>query len=331
MKKIIALTLSLMFILVMVSACGEKAPAPAPESEPTVMRLATLKGPTTMGLVKLLSDAEANALDYTVENTIYGAADEITGLLISGEIDAAAIPANLASILYNKTGGEIRVAAINTLGVLYIVENGETISSVLDLKGKTVYSTGKGTTPEYALRSILLWNGIDPDTDLTIEYKSEATEIAAILTAENSDAIALLPQPYVTTVLMGNSNIRIALNLTEEWRKASGDELVTGVLVARKDFIEQNPEAFEAFLRDYKLSTEYVTENPDDAAALIERYGIVAKAAVAKAALPYCNITYIDGDEMQTLLAKYLEALYSQNPAAVGGALPDEQFYYTAQ
>lgn len=330
MKRIIALVLTLILALTAFAACGKTSEPAAPEEKATI-RLATLKGPTTMGLVKLLSDAEAGTLGYNVENEIYGSADEITGLLVSGEIDAAAVPANLASILYNKTEGKIRVTAINTLGVLYIVENGETISSVADLKGKTVYSTGKGTTPEYALRSILLWNGIDPDTDLTIEYKSESTEIAALLTAEDSSAIALLPQPYVTTVLMGNEKIRIALDLTEEWRKASGNELVTGVLVVRNNFIDANAEVFGSFLSDYKASTEYVNANIDEAAALIEGYGIVAKAAVAKKALPYCNITFISGDAMQNTLSKYLETLYEQNPAAVGGTLPDEQFYYKAQ
>ncbi len=330
MKRLMAFMLTILMALTAFVACGETPKTDIPE-EREVIRLATLKGPTTMGLVKLLSDAEAGTLRYDVENNIYGAADEITGLLINGDIDAAAVPANLAAILYNKTGGKIRAAAINTLGVLYIVENGETVNSVADLKGKTVYSTGKGTTPEYALRSILLWNGIDPDTDLNIEYKSESTEIAAILTAENSSAIALLPQPYVTTVLMSNENVRIALDLTEEWRSASDGELVTGVLVARADFIEGHPETFNSFLEDYKNSTEYVNANAEEAAALIEGYGIVAKAAVAKRALPYCNITFIDSTEMETLVSEYLKTLYEQNPEAVGGMLPDEEFYFKAQ
>lgn len=333
MKKIFALILVFALALTTFSACKKTEPAVEPTpavEENAVIRLASLKGPTTMGLVKLLDDAEANALDYAVESTIYGTADEITGLIISGDIDVAAVPANLASILYNKSNGAIKVAAINTLGVLYIVENGTSINSVADLKGKTIYATGKGTTPEYALRNMLLWNGIDPDADVTIEYKSESTEIAALLTEENSNAIALLPQPYVTTVLKSNENIRVALDLTEEWR-AAGHELITGVVVARADFIDNYPVAFNSFLSDYKASTEYVNANPDEAAASIEKYGIVAKAAVAKAALPYCNITFISGDEMKTSLAAYLETLYSQNEKSVGGTLPDDNFYFKAE
>ncbi|MEA4912131.1 MAG: MqnA/MqnD/SBP family protein [Oscillospiraceae bacterium] len=337
MKKLIAILLILMLALGALTACGEKKQEEAAEPEQPVveenatLRLASLKGPTTMGLVKLLSDAEAGSLAYTVESNIYGTADELTGLLVNGDIDAAAIPANLASVLYNKTNGAIKVAAINTLGVLYIVENGETIQSVADLKGRTIYATGKGTTPEYALRSVLLWNDIDPDTDVTIEYKSEATEVAAMLTGDNSaGAVAMLPQPYVTSVLMQNDALRIALDLTEEWKNASGKELVTGVLVVRSDYIDSNPGAFTQFLADYKASTEYVNANPAQAAALIEKYGIVAKAAIAEKALPYCNITFVEGADMRALLENYLTELSGQNINAIGGALPDDGFYYGA-
>ncbi len=340
MKKIVSIILILMLALGALNACGPKMPA-VPEGgaengaaveEGAVIRLASLKGPTTMGLVKLLSDGEAGALAYGVESAIYGTGDEVTGLLVNGDIDAAAIPANLASVLYNKTNGALKVAAVNTLGVLYIVENGETIQSVADLKGKTIYATGKGTTPEYALRSVLMWNGIDPDADVTIEYKSEATEVAALLTGESSaGAVAMLPQPYVTTVLMQNESIRIALDLTEEWKSASGKELVTGVLVVRADFIESNPGALAQFLADYKVSTEYVNANPAQAAALIENYGIVAKAAVAEKALPYCNITFVEGAEMRGLLENYLTVLSEQNINAVGGTLPGDDFYYEAK
>ncbi|MEA5050512.1 MAG: MqnA/MqnD/SBP family protein [Oscillospiraceae bacterium] len=338
MKKIISILLVLALVLGAFAACAKTETKPETEQPQTpaveegaVLRLASLKGPTTMGLVKLLSDAEAGTLGYTVDSTIYGTADELTGLLVNGDIDAAAIPANLASVLYNKTKGAIKVAAINTLGVLYIVENGETIQSVADLKGKTIYATGKGTTPEYALRSVLTWNGIDPDTDVTIEYKSEATEVAAMLTDENAgEAIAMLPQPYVTTVLLQNPKVRIALDLTEEWKNASGKELVTGVLVVRSDYLDSNPGAFTQFLADYKASTEYVNANPADAAALIEKYGIVAKAAVAEKALPYCNITFIEGSDMRALLENYLTVLSEQNMSSIGGALPDDGFYYGA-
>ena len=324
----------MLLLAISVFAACAKAPetdgeagATADLSETTI-RLASLKGPTTMGLVKLISDGEQGMTEYKVESTMYGAADEISGMLINGSVDIAAVPANLASILYNKTNGAIQVAAINTLGVLYIVENGNSIGSVSDLRGKTIYSTGKGTTPEYVLNSLLCWNNIDPENDITIEYKSEATEIAALLASGSQDIIAVLPQPYVTSVISQNEGIRIALDITEEWQAASGKTLVTGVAVVRTEFAQNNPEAVAAFLADYQASAEWVNANAAEASVLIEKYEIVAKAALAEKALPFCNITYIDGAEMQQAVAEYLEVLFEQNPESVGGSTPDEGFYY---
>ncbi len=332
MKKILTALLCLALSVSLMFGCAPAQTDTDRHATPpaATIRFASLKGPTTMGIVKLLSDAEAGeAYGYTVESEIFGTADEITGLLISGELDMASIPANLAAILYGKSEGKIVSAAINTLGVIYIVESGDTVQSIEDLKGKTIYSTGKGTTPEYALNAMLTWNGIDPLNDVTIEYKSEATEIAALM-AENPDMIAVLPQPYVTSVLMQNDKVRIALDLTEEWEKASDLTLVTGVTVVNADFAAEHPEAVAAFLKDYADSVEYVNFDLDGAAALIENYGIVAKAAVAKKALPFCNIVLIEGAEMKEALSGYLGVLFEQNPQSVGGTLPDESFYYTA-
>ncbi len=305
----------------------------ADETEPIegTIRLASLKGPTTMGLVKLLDEAENGGLSYEVESSIYGTADEVSALLINGELDMAAIPANLASVLFNKTEGAIKVAAINTLGVLSVLELGDSVNSISDLAGKTVYSTGKGTTPEYSLNAILSGNGIDPETGLTVEFKSEATEIAALLSGETavSGTIAVLPQPYATTVLMANPEARIALSLSDEWEKASLDgRLVTGVLVVSSDFAENNPELLEAFLADYESSASWVNENQEDAAELIADIGIVPKSEVALKALPYCSITFISGSAMKADLSAYLGALFEQNPQSVGGTLPDDSFYY---
>jgi NitT/TauT family transport system substrate-binding protein len=158
----------------------------APAAERPVIRIASLKGPTTMGMVKLVSDSEEKKTvnDYNV--TMVGTADEIVAMIANKTVDAAAVPCNLAAVLYQKTNGAIQTAAINTLGVLYVVETGDTVKSVADLKGKTVYSTGKGTTPEYALNFILAQNGLDPQKDLTVEFKSEATEVASLL-SESKD------------------------------------------------------------------------------------------------------------------------------------------------
>ena len=312
------------------SSVAESAAAPSQplQSDGQTLRIAGLKGPTTMGMVKLAQEAEEGLARHDYQVEMFGTPDEIVPKLVSGEVDAAAIPANLAAVLYQNTQGAVQVAAINTLGVLYLVETGDSIQTVQDLKGKTIYSTGKGTTPEFVLDYILRGNGLVPGEDVMVEYKSEATEVAAML-AEGGDAVAVLPQPYVTAVQMQNEKLRVALNLTEEWDALDGDGgLVTGVLVARKGFIEENGELFEDFLQDYQTSIEWVRDNPAEAAPLVANFGIVEKAPVAEKALPACNLTYLDGPEMQAMLEGYLGVLYAQKPEAVGGQMPGEDFYY---
>ena len=310
-----------------------EAPAETTETaaESAGIRIAGLKGPTTMGLVNLIAQAEAGQTAQDYAFTMYGAADELVPLLVKGELDAAAIPANLAATLYQKTGGALEVACINTLGVLYVVELGNNIQSVEDLKGATIVTTGKGTTPEYVLRYVLSQNGIDPDKDVTIEYLSEATEVAARLTTPTTDSstiVAMLPQPFVTSVVaQSEGGVRVALDMNEEWQKVAGSRLVTGVTVVRKEFAEANPDVMAQLMTDYAASVESVTADLSGTAALCEQYGVVAKAALAEKALPSCNIVFETGDEMKTDLTAYLQVLYDADPASVGGALPGEDFY----
>ena len=316
------------------AACGETTTEEVPNDndnlvteEKTNIKIAGLKGPTSMGLVKIMEDNENGSAANNYEFTIAGSADEITPKLTQGSLDIAAVPANLASVLYNNTDGAIEIIAINTLGVIYIVDKNEGITSLEDLKGQTIYATGKGSTPEYALRYILEENGIDPDNDVTIEWKTEPTEVVSTLAVEES-GVAMLPQPYVTVAQTQIDGLEIAIDLNKEWDNLQNDSLfITGVLVARKDFIEKNPEAISAFLKEYQTSTEYTNNNIEDAAALIEKFDIVS-AAVAQKAIPYCNITFISGEEMKTAMNGYLEVLYEQNPASVGGTLPADDFYY---
>lgn len=303
--------------------------AEEPEFTPVDIEIASLKGPTTMGMVKLMDDSDNGLTEGSYNVGIYGTADEIVPLIVSGEVDIANVPCNLASVLYNKPDVNVSVLNINTLGVLYVLETSDSINSVEDLKGKTIYSTGKGTTPEYVLNYILESNGIDPATDVTIEYKSEATEVAAML-ASATDAVAVLPQPYVTVAMNNNESLRIALDLTEEWEKIDGTQLVTGVTIVRNEFLEENPEAVAKFMEEYAESVEYVNANNDEAAALVGKYDIVAEG-VAKKALPYCNIVSITGEDMKASVEAYLNVLYGSNPNSVGGALPDDDFYYIAE
>ena len=299
------------------------------------VNVTALKGPTAMGMVKLMDEAESGAVDgnaYTFD--IAAAVDEVTPKIVKGETDIAAVPANLASVLYNNTQGEVQVLAVNTLGVLYIVESGDSVNSVEDLRGKTIYASGKGATPEYALNYILSENGIDPEKDVTIEWKSEHAECLAALLAEDN-AIAMLPQPFVTTAQTKSDKIQVRLDLTAEWdaiqtNSEAPSQLITGVVVVRKQYAQENPEAVEAFLKSYAESVEYVNANVEDAAQLVGKYEIVP-AAVAQKAIPACNITCITGADMRQKLSGYLNVLFEQNPKAVGGALPADDFYYNAK
>ena len=352
MKKIVSLLLALTMALGL-AACGgaasssvassaaasSEAVSEAASSEETVseplsateaLRIAGLKGPTTMGLVNLLSMEEEGTASMDYDLQLYGAADEIVPLLMKGELDMAAIPANLAATLYQKTSGGIEAVAVNTLGVLYVVEKGDTVQSMADLKGRTILSTGKGTTPEYVLRYLLTQNGIDPDKDVTIEYYSEATEVTAQM-ANAEDAIAVLPQPYVTAAGLQDDTLRVALDLTEEWNKVCDTQLITGVTVVRKEYAEEHPDVVAAFLADYAKSVDAANTDLDGTAALCEEQGVVAKAAIAKKALPNCNIVCLTGDDLKTNASAYLQVLFDADPAAVGGAMPGDDFYWSAE
>lgn len=322
-KKILLLLLAAALLLL--PACGATAKGMSAEGP---VRIAGLKGPTTMGLVNLLDMEQQGtaALDYDLQ--LYGTADEIVPGLIKGELDMAAIPANLAAALYQKTKGGIQVMAVNTLGVLYVVEKGDTVHSMADLAGRTILSTGKGTTPEYLLRYLLEKNGLDPDKDVKIQYCSEATEVTAQMAAAQKDAIAVLPQPYVTAAGMKDPSLRVALDLTAEWDKVSDSQLVTGVTVVRTQYAQEHPDVVEVFLQEYAQSVRTANTDLDRTAALCEQQGVVAKATIAKKALPACNIVCRTGDEMQKDVSAYLSVLCAADPAAVGGKLPDEGFYW---
>lgn len=328
----LCLTIALVFSL---AACGQKADETQNDQQteqeeftPASYSIAALKGPTAMGLVKLMKDSESGETTgngYTF--TLAGSADEVTPALLKGELDMACVPANLAAVLYNKTEGEIEVLAVNTLGVLYIVENGESVQSIADLKGQTIVAAGKGSTPEYALRYLLTENGIDPDNDVTIDWKSEHSECVAAL-ASGQATIALLPQPFVTVAQSKIEGLRMALDLTKEWDALdNGSSLITGVIVARREVVEANPAAVNEFLKEYAASVDYVNANTADAAALIGEYSIV-DAAVAEKALPYCNIVCLTEADLLEALPGYLEVLYNASPAAVGGEMPDNSFYF---
>ncbi len=310
------------------SAPAGQAPSPSPAQKADVS-VAALIGPTGMGLAPLMDKQDKGEAENNYTFTLSGTPDDIVAKITSGEADIAAVPVNLAPALYSKTSGKVQLLAVNTLGVLYVVERGDTVQSVADLAGKTLYASGQAATPEYVLNFILSQNGIDPAEDLTVEYKADHSELASLVTAGKAD-LAILPEPFVTTVTSKDPDLRVALDLTEEWDKIEGGNsaLIMGVMIVRKDFAEQNPQALASFMDEYKASTGYVNTNIPESAALIEKYGIMPSAALAEKAIPNCNIVYIDGQEMKDKVAPLYQILFDSNPKSIGGALPDDAFYY---
>ena len=316
MKRIVAMITAavMLFSLAAFAACSKK-------QDDTEIRIAALKGPTGMGMVKLAD--KQNYPNYTV--SIEASPDALNPRIISGEVDVAAVPVNLASVLYNKLDGDISVLAVSTLGVLYVVEAGSEVNSVADLAGKTVYATGQGATPEYILNYLLDKNGVAGSVE--VNYVGEHAALATML-ADGSAEIGMLPEPNVTSTLAGNDNLRIALNLTEEWNKVCSTELVQGVVIARKSFVNEHPEAIEQFLREYEKSTAFVNENIDEAAKLIVDAGILGNVEIAKKAIPNCNISFSKGEAMHKAVEGMLTVLFEANPKSIGGKLPDKDFYY---
>ena len=316
MKRIVAMIPAavMLFSLAAFAACSKK-------QDDTEIRIAALKGPTGMGMVKLAD--KQNYPNYTV--SIEASPDALNPRIISGEVDVAVVPVNLASVLYNKLDGDISVLAVSTLGVLYVVEAGSEVNSVADLAGKTVYATGQGATPEYILNYLLDKNGVAGSVE--VNYVGEHAALATML-ANGSAEIGMLPEPNVTSTLAGNDNLRIALNLTEEWNKVCSTELVQGVVIARKSFVNEHPEAIEQFLREYEKSSTFVNENIDEAAKLIVDAGILGNVEIAKKAIPNCNISFSKGEAMHKAVEGMLTVLFEANPKSIGGKLPDKDFYY---
>lgn len=321
--KIFACSLMFIMSLGLFVGCRENT------ADKADIRVGGLKGPTSMGLLFLQESNKTGQAEENYEFTMVTAADELLAMMVKEELDIALIPANVASVLYHKTEGGITVIDINTLGVLYMVSGGEEIHSPSDLKGRTIYLTGKGTTPDYVLRYILQGNGLSVE-DVILEYKSEATEVAAML-AKDPTAIGLLPQPFVTAACVQNEALHVVMDMNEQWTLLQGDEgsrMVTGVTVVRNSFLKENEEAVKSFLNEHKESTESINQDIEKGASLAVEAGIIAKEVIAKKAIPACNITYIDGEEMKQALSGYLGVLFEQDPKSVGGALPEDEFYY---
>lgn len=335
MRKILSVLLTLCLALSLAACTGGQNETTTPEttagnsSDELTINAAVLKGPTGMGMAWLMNENKNGASANRYNFTVAGAADEITSKLASGALDIAAIPTNAASALYNKTGGEIIALAVNTLGVLYVLEKGDSISGITDLAGKKIVSAGQGTTAEYVVNYVLTKNGLKAGEDLTVDYVSEHTEAASLALAGNYD-IVIVPEPFVTSITEKDSDFHICVDLTKAWNDTGAGELVMGAIAASRSFVESNPEAVKAFMQEYEASVEYTNRNTEQAAELIESFGITS-AAVARSAIPNSNIVFISSGEFKQKMNAFLTVLFELEPASIGGKLPGEDFYYTAE
>ncbi len=322
MKKLLAILLTLTLAVGLLSGCKDN------NDNGVQTRVLALKGPTGIGMAKMMDDAKEDNSKYTF--TVAAQPTEATAAIVGDKVDIAAVPTNLASTLYNKTQKGIKMIAINTLGSLYILENGNEINSFEDLRGKTIYATGQGANPEYVLNYLLEKNGLKVGEDVKIEFKAEHAELAALM-ASGKCVLGMLPEPNVSSAMAQNKDLRIALNLNDEWNKVADEDskLTMGCVIVSEKFLDEHPKLVNQFLKDLEASINYANDNPKEAGTLCETFGIVPKAALATKAIPNCNLTFISGKNMKKAINGYLNLLFEANASSVGGQLPDEEFYFT--
>ncbi|MCL2399407.1 MAG: ABC transporter substrate-binding protein [Defluviitaleaceae bacterium] len=341
MKKNLLLTLAILAIMLQVGCASQlvtpavyETPEPTEPSatyeilEPTTIRVAALRGPTALGLLRLMDKQERGYAFNNYQFELLGSPDEVPPLLVRGEVDVAAVPGNLAAVLYNRLEGEIQALAVVTLGVLHVVDTTNEIHSIADLAGRIIFASGQGATPEFALNYVLIQNGLIPEEDVFVEFRAEQTEIAALLETGQAE-VALLPEPFVSTALARIDNLRLALDLTEEWNQVQPDYgLIMSVVIARKEFLENNLEAVAIFMEEYAESIEFMTTSTSEGAQLAVDFGLIPGVDIAESALPRTHIVFLTGEEMKQNLIGFYNVLYNAEPASIGGELPEESFFF---
>lgn len=345
MKKFFSLLLAAVMLLSVFAACASNEKEPVETTLPTETSEATeasaaedidperlpnlmvMSGPTGVGAAKLMADWKSGAANVVASASVVADNEAVKNALINGDADIAAVATNMAATLANKTDGGIQILAINTLGVLYILEKGDSVQTMADLAGKTVYATGQGANPEYILNYLLTESGVDL-AEVDIQWMT-AQEITAKMTTEET-AICMLPVPAATAVMMKDSGVRQAISLSEVWDSLGNGALAQGCIVARTEYVEENPESVAAFLAAYEESLSYMMDeaNLTDASELVAQFEITANAQIALKAIPACNLTFVTGAEMKEILLSFYDVLYQADPASVGGCMPAEDFYY---
>ncbi len=333
MKKTMALIATLCILALSLVGCGTNN---TPDTTTTTtnppvkasVSVGAIQGPTGIGMVQLMDAAKKGTTTNNYTFAVGSAPAEIGNKLVQGELDIAALPTNMAAALYNKTSGKVKLLAVNTLGVLYMLENGDTVQSMEDLRGKTIYSTGEGANPEYILKYVLQQSGLDPEKDVKIEFLAENTELATRM-ASGEIKLAMVPEPQVSSIMVQNADVRVALSMNDVWESVAGEnsKLMMGCVAVRGDFLQENKTAVDAFLTEYAASIS-ATADVEATAALCETFGIIPKAAIAKKAIPNCEITFVKGAEMKAQIGNYYDVLFAANPASIGGAIPTDTFYY---
>lgn len=348
--------LALALILCLLVACSpkqaENTPAPTPTPEATAtpeatpestaelsrtpeleggeVRVSMLKGPTGLGAAKLMADAQAEKTVNQYEFNVFAEATEAVAALSKGEVDIAAVPTNLAATLYHKLDGGVQLLCLNTGGVLYILENGDTVHSMKDLKGKTIHAFGQGANPEFILNYLLELNGLKAGEDVAVQWYAAADEVTTAM-ASGQINLCMLPVPAATAVQIQNPDVRSAVSLNDAWTESEGEgAMVMGCLVVRSAFAQEHPEFVNTFLEEYAQSVKFMTDpaNADQAAALAEGAGIVPKAAIAKRAIPDASLCCVTGDDMMDWVQGFYEVLFRADPKSIGGSIPDGAFYF---
>ncbi len=344
LTKILALTLCVLMLLPLVASCandeaqGTDTSTPADTTQAVAkdpdknleMKIYALNGTTALGMAQMIDSVNKKTADMNYNITLHTAADAITGAIVTGECAIAALPTNVAVKLFNKSEGKLQLLALNTLGVLYLIQKGENITSLSDLEGKTVYLPGAGSNPEYITAALIASAGVKNVTLDTTSYPSPDALQTAIAT-DNNISLAVLPEPKVTVATSSNQNLKVALNLTTEWEAVNGkNTLVQGCLVVNTAFAKEHPAEVKKFLEDYSASVDYIKAGSDEAIQMIVDAGILPKAQIAKKALPSCNICYIAGEDMKPVMNTFCEKIFAYDAKSIGGKLPTDTFYYVA-